>query len=396
MILDVLISTLMASPVLAGATYLLGLAVLARPDGSARSRPSAVPRFDIVIPAHDEELGLPATLESLRALDYPTDRCRILVVADNCSDGTADVAREAGAVVLERRDACHRGKGYALVHAFEAVEKDGVADAVVVLDADSIASPNLLRAVAQRMDDGAVAVQARYGVRNPDASWRTRLMVLAFTLFHDVRSLGRERLGLSVGLRGNGMAFTRALLRRVPPAAFSVVEDVEYGLALGEAGIRVHYIQEAHVLGEMTSSGGAATSQRRRWERGRAELARARAPRLLLGGILRRDLVLVDLAVDLLLPPLSTTALLAAGGTTAALLWYGLLDGSIATVFPWLVSTAFLALYVLRGLLLSGVGPRGFFTLLWAPIYIVWKLGLLRGAHRSNSWVRTTRETGRA
>ena len=218
-------------------------------------------------------------------------------------------------------------------------------------------------------------------------------MVIALALFNELRSLGRERLGLSTGLRGNGMAFTRELLRRVPPAAFSVVEDVEYGLDLGEAGIRVH-APEAYVLGEMTSGGRAATSQRRRWERGRASMARTRGPSLLLQGILQRDLVRVDLALDLLLPPLTTIALMAAGGTVAAVLWHHVFAGSAATTVPWLLSVAFLVLYVVRGLRSLGAGVRGVLTLLWAPVYIGWKLGLgLRGgAHGSEPWVRRTRK----
>ena len=172
---EVLLSMLLAAPVLACATYLLVLAIFARRCRLFPTERDATLRFNIVIPAHDEESGLAATIASLRALDYPTDRYRVLVVADNCCDGTARVAREAGAIVLERRDPDRRGKGYALAHAFEAIEKDGVADVIVVIDADSTASPNLLRAFAQRMEAGALAVQARYGVRNPEASWRTRL-----------------------------------------------------------------------------------------------------------------------------------------------------------------------------------------------------------------------------
>src|SRR5205823_3666605 len=101
-----------------------------------------------------------------------------------------------------------RGKGYALAHAFEHALDDGFADAVAVVDADTSVSPNLLRAFAGRFDRGAVAAQAEYGVSNPEASWRTRLMVIALSLFHTLRSLARERLGVSAGLRGNGMAFS--------------------------------------------------------------------------------------------------------------------------------------------------------------------------------------------
>ena len=121
----------------------------------------------------------------------------------------------------------------------------------MVVDADTVVSRNLLSAFAARFERGASAVQADYGVRNPHASWRTRMMAIALAAFHGVRSAARERLGLSCGLRGNGMAFTKALLHAHPPAAFSIVEDLEYGIQLGYAGIRVEYVPEARVLGQM-------------------------------------------------------------------------------------------------------------------------------------------------
>src|SRR4029077_15010006 len=148
------------------------------------------------------------------------DRFRVLVVADNCSDATAALARAAGAQVLERNDPEHRGKGYALAYAFAASRAHGRADAVVVVDADSEASTNLLEASAARIEAGAEVVQAHYGVLNARASWRTRLMSIAMTSFHRVRSRARERLGLSCGIRGNGWCITHRLLRHVPYGAF--------------------------------------------------------------------------------------------------------------------------------------------------------------------------------
>lgn len=109
---------------------------------------------------------------------------------------------------------------------------------------------------------------------NPDDGWRARLMTIALALFHDVRSRGREVLGLSAGLRGNGMCFTREILQRLPPRSTSVVEDVEQGIELGLAGVRVHHAMETRVLGEMPSQAGAAGTQRMRWEHGRALLRR--------------------------------------------------------------------------------------------------------------------------
>lgn len=383
-------------PALAFAGYLFVLAILARnPDGDPApdARPPRI-RFDIVVPAHDEEAGIAATIGSLRELDYPAPLFRILVVADNCVDATAERAAAAGAEVLVRDDPERRGKGHALAHAFAWIEQSSASDAVVVVDADSSVSPGLLRAFARRFEAGAPAVQAAYGVRNPEASWRTRLMVIALSLFHVLRSLGRETLRLSVGLRGNGMGLTRAVLRSVPYDAFSIVEDVEYSLALGEAGYRVHYAAEAQVLGEMTARATSSRSQRRRWEQGRWALARTRGPRLLLAGIRRRSPLLLDLAVDLLLPPLTSLTLLVLAGLGAALALHAR-GGPLAPSVPWILAAACLAIYVLRGWALSGAGLRGLVDLLvGAPVYVIWKigLGLGRRERRDDEWVRTERE----
>lgn len=381
-------------PLLGCATYLFVLSIAAAPPTPRGEGRTPLLRFDIVVPAHDEEAGVAATIASLTALDYPHDLYRILVVADNCADATARVAAAAGAIVLERRDPERRGKGYALAYAFERVQKDAIADAVVVIDADSIASPNLLSAFAWRFHDGASAVQATYGVRNPDASWRTRLMVIALALFHELRSLGRERLGLSTGLRGNGMGFSREALRLIPHDSSSLVEDVEYGIKLGRAGRRVHYVPEALVLGDMPSQGRAARSQRLRWELGRRALARTEGAHLLFEGLARRDAVLLDLALDLLVPPLTPLALAAAAGTATAVAWHAAFGGSPASMFPWLLSTCFIGAYIARGLAISGTGARGLLALLWAPVYVVWRIGVgLRPTVRaSNEWIRTARE----
>jgi GT2 family glycosyltransferase len=394
--LDLLLA-LLALPPLGAAAYLGVLALAARRPVSPG--PAAPPRtrFAVVVPAHDEEDGIAATVASLRALDYPEPLRRLVVVADNCTDETAARAAAAGAAVLVRVDPDRRGKGHALAHAFAALEAEGWADAVVVVDADTSVSPGLLRAFARRFEAGAQAVQARYGVRNPDASWRTRLLVLALCLFHDLRSLGRTRLGLSAGLRGNGMGLSRRALRQVPYAAFSIVEDVEHGIALGEAGLRVGYVAEASVRGDMAARGDGSRTQRRRWEQGRAALAWARGPRLVWAGLCRRDPVLLDLGLDLLVPPLTTLVLAVLAGSAAALVRLSL-GGPLWAALPWLAAALLLAAYVLRGWALSGVGARGLVDLLvFAPAYVVWKLALsLRRAPRRGEWIRTAREAPHA
>jgi len=386
--IDIVLSIL-AVPVSVANAYLLSLTLLSKRRAQLVYGAPEL-RFAIVVPAHDEEEGIAATVANLKAVDYPKDRFSITVVADNCSDETAARAEAAGAQVIVRHDRERRGKGYALAHAFERLA--GGVDALVVVDADTVVSPNLLRAFAARIEAGALAVQADYAVRNPSASWRTRLMAIAFGAFHVLRSLARERLRLSSGLRGNGMCFTSRVLSLVPHDAYSIVEDVEYGIRLGEAGHRVYYAAEAHVYGEMVSSSRASQSQRQRWERGRAALARTRGLPLFGTAFVRRDLVLLDLAVDILLPPLSTLATWVILGFGAALL-SGILFSQPVSMRIWIANLVALVLYVLRGWSLSGTGARGLVELACAPFYVAWKLWLrMRQADRPKDWVRTARE----
>lgn len=383
-----------ALPVFLTSGYLALLAALARrPRQATYGEPRC--KFDVIIPAHDEELGIARTVESLLAVDYPQALRRVLVVADNCQDETASRAVAAGATVLERTHAELRGKGYALDFAFAKSRADGFADAVVVVDADSSVSANLLRAFDAQLQTGAQALQANYGVRNPLASWRTRLMTLALALFNDLRSLGRERMGLSTGLRGNGMCFTHALLASVPHHAYSVVEDLEYGIRIGRAGFRVEYAPNAEVKGDMVASEHASRSQRERWESGRWTMAQQHATGLLADGVSQRSAVLVDLGLDLLVAPLSYVVL-AAFLLSACAVGLAVAEGTLRLlpVFLLAATDAALLAYVLRGWALSGVGARGLLDLLWAPVFIAWKVMLLlSGKGRSKKeWVRTTRE----
>ncbi|MBS2025846.1 MAG: glycosyltransferase, partial [Deltaproteobacteria bacterium] len=302
-------------------------------------------------------------------------------------------AEEAGAEVLVRQDDKLRGKGYALEHAFQH-EKTAGADAVVVIDADTLVSANLLEAFAARLEAGARAVQADYAVRDAMGSWRTRLMAIAFGAFHIVRSRSRERFGVSCGLRGNGMCFSRALLAEVPHRAFSLVEDVEFGLRIGQAGHRVEYAGEAHVWGEMVATEQASRSQRQRWEGGRFLMARTFGPGLLVEAVRERSLLLLDLACDIVVPPLGQIValdVLVLAVALAVRVRTGAGQGALTLAAA---SLAALFLYVLRGWSLSGTGARGLLDLTLAPLYLAWKL-TLRLRRRGNArgdWVRTRRQ----
>lgn len=391
MILTLLLS-LLGLPLLLASGYLLLLTLLSAPL-RAPAQATSCPRFVVLVPAHNEKIGIAATIENLLQLDWPRNAFRITVIADNCSDDTAVRARAAGAEVLERNSASERGKGYALQFAYERLLQEGWADAVVVVDADTRVSSNLLAAYAGRIEAGAPAAQAFYGVLNPDASWRTRLMAIALGAFHRLRGRARERLGVSSILRGNGMCFTAQTLRDQPHHAFSLVEDLEYTLQLGNAGLRIAYVDEASVMAEMVSTAQSSESQRERWEGGRAEMVARYGLPLLRRALRQRDGLLLDLSLDVLVPPLAQLVAAVGGYSLLSLVlvcWFGATYGLV----PAALMLVALVLYVLRGASLSGLGVSAFSTLALAPAYVAWKLGLkisgrLRGGQ---DWKRTTRE----
>lgn len=350
-------------------------------------------RFDLIIPAHNEMAIIGRTIASLRRVRWAADRFRIITVADNCTDETAQAAAGAGARVLVRDNPDLRGKGYALQYAFNASRTDQWADAVVVIDADAEVSPNILEAFAARIETGLHAVQAHYGVLNPLDSWRTRLITIAKGAFHIVRSRAREHLGLSSGIRGNGWCVTHELLARVPYQAFSLTEDIEYGIAIGMAGYRVAYADEAHSDADMVSNAEIAQKQRQRWEGGRFQLVRSKTLPLLKLAVLQRRALLLDLGLDLLILPLSYVALNALAFVIIAVVFCLLLQlASLAWLWSALACLGALVLYVLRGWQLSGVGVRGIFDLARVPWFLVWKMWSMLRRRQSGEWVRTGRE----
>jgi hypothetical protein len=345
-------------------------------------------RFRVLVPAHDEEQGLADTLAALDRTTFPDERWGVLVVADNCSDGTAEVARQAGAAVLERSDPGLRGKGHALNWALERLPKDY--DAIAVLDADCQPSPNWLTALEGRLLAGAPAAQVRYTVANPSASRRTALQFAAFALMNTVRPLGKERIGLSCGLMGTGMAFRAGLLEAHGFNADSLVEDSDLHLRLVAAGERVSFAPEAYVQSAMPPGARAASSQQRRWEGGRAQLIRDWSARLLVDGVRRRDALRIHAALEHLVPPQTLLAF-----AHVVLAGLSCLGRSPAVRRLAVVTVAMQALFVVGGLRLARAPREVYAALLTAPILVARKLGLLaglalRGAPRS--WERTARD----
>ena len=343
----------------------------------------------VVVPAHNEESGITACVESIRAaIEGSVHPAQCFVIADNCSDKTAALAHAAGATVLERHHDRDRGKGYALAYAFAELEGQGW-DAFLVIDADSLVSPNLIDECAGFISTGAQAVQARYLVRNPDEGPRTRLLNVALLACNHIRPKGRERLGLSCGLYGNGFALSRAVVERIPYHAFSIVEDLEYHLRLVLAGARVRYAENATVWGTMPEKGPGTNSQRTRWEGGRLAAARSYIVPLI-GHILRGRLRAFEPLLELLCVPLAYYSaawlLLAVAAAIPASEYLGGLALLIGSVLLAHVSLA----------IASAPDPlKALQGLTAVPKYIVWKMVILprtvRQANAGAEWIRTER-----
>ncbi|MDQ2996849.1 MAG: glycosyltransferase family 2 protein [Chloroflexota bacterium] len=372
-------------------SYLLlltGAAVFA-PRHTKLRQQSPSQRFLILVPAHNEERLLPSLLDNLRQLDYPASLYAIHVIADNCTDQTAGLARANGAIAHERVDDERRGKGYALQWLMQQLEASAAPhDAVLILDADSIISPNFLTVMDARLARGERAIQAYYAVRDPQSSWSASLRSVALAALHYLRPLGRMPLGGSAGLKGNGMVFAAEILREYQWTA-SLTEDIEYHMALILGGHRVTFAPDAIVWAEMPSSLQAARTQNVRWERGRQEMLRQYVPRLLRAALARRSFLLFDAAVEQIIPPFSLVAAASVLSLVAAVALQSM-PAVLLGVFLLLGQ----AVYILTGLWLSGAPKKVYQALLYAPIFIVWKVWLylrvLIGLDRKD-WTRTAR-----
>jgi 1,2-diacylglycerol 3-beta-glucosyltransferase len=347
-------------------------------------------RFAMLVPAHNEEGVIARVVTSLKALDYPADHVDICVVADNCDDATACIARRLGAHVFERASDTERAKGFALRWLIKQLAEAGrVYDGFVIVDADSVLAPNFLTCMNARLEAGALAVQAYYAVLNPRQSTIAGLRYAALAAVHYLRPLGRSRFGLSAGLKGNGMCFSADILTRFAWRWFTLAEDVEFHLALVGEGIRVEFAPETWVKADMPVTLQQATSQNARWERGRLQLVRQQVPRLLWDGLRRRSWLQIDAAAEQLIPPLSVPFAISASALGAAMLL-----GNLALTVIAAGCLVGYVVYLLSALALVRAPLRAYLTLGTAPVYIAWKVGLYARSllgERSTAWVRTAR-----
>ncbi len=354
---------------------------------------SSYANFAILIPAHNEEVILGNLLKSLSMLEYPKDRYTVYVVADNCTDRTTELAHEADSVrVYERFDQTKRGKGYALSWLLQQLEENQlIYDAYVVLDADSVVVPTFLQSMNKELAQGAQALQASNTVLNVSESPSTALRLIALTLMNHVRPLGRNGIGASSTLTGNGMCLSRSLLLRYPWRSFAIAEDYQYYLTLVQNGERVRYVPEAVALSQMPITFAQMRTQDVRWESVEPTQSNWRiALRMLTDGLRLRNFVCIEAVAELLVPPLSFLV-----SWCLLTIIISLLVSSLPELFFSFVLIGGLICYLGTALYLLHPPREVYKALFYAPGFIVWKLWvyfiLSRSKKHTSEWVRTSR-----
>jgi 1,2-diacylglycerol 3-beta-glucosyltransferase len=353
-------------------------------------RPSI--RFAIAIPAHDEASVIAATVDRLRTLDYPADLFAIHVVADHCSDDTAALARQAGAIVHERNQGPRLGKGAALAWLFERI-LDDECDAVVIFDSDTQVAADFLHLMAARLTQGAQVIQGQHIIRNPGSGWFPALAWAMFLIDNRFQNLGRSNLGWSAKNMGDSICFRADILRRLGWGD-GLTEDYQLRQRLLLAGIRICYEPFAKGYGEAPSTWAQARAQRARWLRGTRLASRQFGYQLLVEGIRRRDLALLDGALQGYLPSFSTLTVFSIMALLVQIPLGWLENPALPAelIYAWTGICVALFVYPLFGLALERAPAKAYVVILTGPLFIVWRTYLAiksRYFRRQDVWVRT-------
>ncbi|NWG92336.1 MAG: glycosyltransferase [Parvularculaceae bacterium] len=360
------------------------------------AKPPGVPiagrgRIAVVIPAHNEREGVAATVTAARAALSEGDR--VIGGAENCDDGTAAAAAEAGAEAIERRDDARRGKGYALQFGVDHLRSDPP-ETVVFIDADCKPAAGAIERVAARANYLKRPVQALYLMSAPQgAGSRSAVSAFAWLIMNRVRMSGLQQLFGVTRLTGSGMAFPWDLIGKTDLASGEIVEDLALTIRMIEAGAPPFLDLGAVVTSELARSQSGATTQRARWERGSLAIAARKVP-----GLLRKaaggDIRSFAMGLDLLLPPLTLfvlliAALMALSLAAASFGYGGALSLTIlsATIFTLCIAFAWAAYgrETLPASALLGIIP-----------YLLGKARVYGGEGRRSAerWTRTDRGDG--
>lgn len=380
LIITIIYAVLVLPPII----YLLLISLAGMKTPRKFSNDPAEGLIGILIPAHNERLNIKSTIENVLAAAQNNHHIDITVIADNCCDNTAEIARQTGVRVLERQNKHLRGKGAALQWAMEQLADQNY-DYTMIIDADSMVNPEFFTELRLALGQkNTHVVQSRYEAMANEHSSVKRLAMLGFNV---LRCRGRTVLGGSAGIMGNGFIMSKATLEKVPFHANSIVEDLEYHMRLVESDVKVSFCDSARIYGEMPTDDVATDIQSSRWEGGRMGVLKAAWLPLLkksLAGLSRGDFHALDALLDLMLLPI---------GYMVIILFIGLLipGAQAIAVFGFVV----VSIYVL-GAALCGNGLAELGVLKKVPMFLIRKLlripNLLSSSSTATQWKRTPRD----
>lgn len=350
-------------------------------------------RVVVLIPAHNESVGIIPTLNSLK--QQKISNLHVLVVADNCEDDTGKIASMEGVDVIERFDPSLRGKGYALDFGVRHLAGGTAPDFVVIVDADCVLEPNAINTLVNKAKHEGRPVQACYLMRSPSkVSIKTKIAEFAWLLKNFVRPLGFMQLGLPCQLTGSGMAFNWELISKVNFASGHIVEDMKMGLDFASIGYPPVFCPSAMVYSNFPENEEGIKSQRTRWEHGHLGIILKDVPMALWSSIKRKDLNLFAMCIDLLIPPLSLMAIILISwlvlGLTLTLIsisFASLLMKALAvfTIFAMAI-ILFWLVYGRKVISLGQLLSIPYYILLKLPIYVRFVFS------RQSDWVRSKRD----
>ncbi|MGL5380885.1 glycosyltransferase family 2 protein [Clostridium sp.] len=281
--------------------FVLGVMGLMRKKEKKNYTPTK--KFAMIVAAHNEEVVIGRLIESMKNQDYPKELFDIFIIADNCTDNTAKVAREHGVNVYERFNKDQRGKGYALEWMFAKIFKMQTKyDAIAVFDADNLVSKNWCKEINSKMLEGYKVVQGYIDSKNPNDSWIATSYSIAFWSQNRLYQLARANVGLSNQIGGTGFAIDTQVLRDFGWGATCLTEDLEFSCKLIMNGEKVGWAHDAIIYDEKPLTLKQSWVQRRRWMQGFSDVASRYFFKLLKKGLKERKWFILDCALYVIQP----------------------------------------------------------------------------------------------
>ncbi|GAA4710793.1 glycosyltransferase family 2 protein [Brevibacillus fulvus] len=336
--------------------------------------------FAVLIAAHNESAVIAPLIENLKKLDYPKEMYDIFVICDNCTDNTAEIARQHGAIACERFDNTKRGKGFGIEWMLENLwSMPKQYDAVVMFDADNLVDKNFLLVMNDRLCKGARVIQAYLDSKNPFDSWITLSYAVTYWFTNRMWQLARHNLGLPNTLGGTGLCIESKLLKEMGWGATSLTEDLEFATRCIERGIYPTWAHDTKVYDEKPIDLKSSMRQRLRWMQGHYDVAGRYIGSVSKNGLKQMKLGMLDAAFYLFQPMyvlIVTFMSILFAGRFFDIEW---LTPSVQPLPDWFVFTTtglfyllpFLALYLDKVPLKGYIGLifLPFFFLTWLPIF---------------------------